>query len=189
MGFIMRALCKWSRVSNGNDLAYEDLQECEGHQDRAGLLGPEISCRTFFFLPPNEYLPGWVASSPATPGQRACISKSRRCSILQGRGPPTYPRYGACFAIALAYAGTSQNAAIRRLLHMSVSDVSDDVRRAAVMSLGFVMCNQPEQLPGVVKLLSESYNPHVRYAAAMALGFACAGSANKEAPAGSGPSC
>jgi len=92
-------------------------------------------------------------------------------------------RYGACFAIALAYAGTSQNAAIRRLLHMSVSDVSDDVRRAAVMSLGFVMCNQPEQLPGVVKLLSESYNPHVRYAAAMALGFACAGSANKEAHA------
>merc|ERR1712072_1545946 len=58
---------------------------------------------------------------------------------------------------------------------------SDDVRRAAVMALGFVMCNVPEQLPGVVKLLSESYNPHVRYAAAMALGIACAGSANLEA--------
>merc|ERR1712190_710708 len=86
-------------------------------------------------------------------------------------------RYGACFCIALAYCGTSQNAAIRRLLHISVSDVSDDVRRAAVIALGFVMCNVHDQLPGMVKLLSESYNPHVRYGAAMALGIACAGSA------------
>jgi len=90
-------------------------------------------------------------------------------------------RYGGCFAIALAYVGTSQNAAIRKLLHISVSDVSDDVRRAAVIALGFVMCNVPEQLPGVVKLLSESYNPHVRYGAAMAIGIACAGSSLLEA--------
>merc|ERR1719502_1045916 len=71
-------------------------------------------------------------------------------------------RYGGCFCIALAYVGTSQSAAIRRLLHISVSDVSDDVRRAAVMALGFVMCNEPEQLPSVVRLLAESYNPHIR---------------------------
>merc|ERR1719311_1236980 len=90
-------------------------------------------------------------------------------------------RYGACFCTAMAYCGTSTNSAIRRLLHVSVSDVSDDVRRAAVISLGFVMCNVPDQLPGVVRLLSESYNPHVRYGAAMALGIACAGSASLEA--------
>mmetsp|Transcript_43547 Transcript_43547/g.81818 ORF Transcript_43547/g.81818 Transcript_43547/m.81818 type:complete len:1095 (+) Transcript_43547:108-3392(+) len=90
-------------------------------------------------------------------------------------------RYGACWTIALAYVGTSHNTAIRKLLHISVSDVSDDVRRAAVIALGFVMCNVPDQLPSVVKLLAESYNPHVRYAAAMALGIACAGSANLEA--------
>lgn len=49
------------------------------------------------------------------------------------------------------------------------------------MALGFVLCNVPDQLPAVVKLLSESYNPHVRYASAIALGIACAGSANLEA--------
>merc|ERR1719160_2335511 len=90
-------------------------------------------------------------------------------------------RYGACFCIALAYTGTSNNASIRKLLHISVSDVADDVRRAAVIALGFVMCNVPDQLPSVVKLLSESYNPHVRYAAALALGIANNGTGNPEA--------
>ena len=98
-----------------------------------------------------------------------------------------------------------------------MSDVSDDVRRAAVMSLGFLLfrcvfncvfkfidrihslcklfgkkninctnfnffffCGRtPEQCPSVVSLLSESYNPHVRYGAAMALGIACAGTGLK----------
>jgi 26S proteasome regulatory subunit N2 len=36
------------------------------------------------------------------------------------------------FTIALAYCATANNSAIRRLLHVAVSDVSDDVRRAAV---------------------------------------------------------
>jgi 26S proteasome regulatory subunit N2 len=87
-------------------------------------------------------------------------------------------RYGGVFAIGLAYCGTSNATAIRKLLHFSVSDVSDDVRRAAVMSLGFVMCNDPKSLPKVIKLLSGSYNPHLRYAAAMAIGMACAGRAS-----------
>merc|ERR1712076_227184 len=39
----------------------------------------------------------------------------------------------------------------------------------------------PEQVPSVVSLLSESYNPHVRCGAAMALGIACAGTGLKEA--------
>ncbi|KOX78273.1 26S proteasome non-ATPase regulatory subunit 1 [Melipona quadrifasciata] len=44
------------------------------------------------------------------------------------------------------------------------------------------VCNKtPEQCPSVVSLLAESYNPHVRYGAAMALGIACAGTGLKEA--------
>ena len=90
-------------------------------------------------------------------------------------------RYGGCLAIASAYAGTGNNNALRKLLHMAVSDVSDDVRRSACMSLGFVLMSTPEQCPRVVALLAESYNPHVRYGAAMAVGVACAGTGMPEA--------
>ena len=82
-------------------------------------------------------------------------------------------RYGGMFAIGMAYCGTGQNAAVKQLLHCSVSDVSDDVRRAAVISLGLVLSNEPTRLPKVLKLLSQSYNPHVRYGACLALGIGC----------------
>lgn len=90
-------------------------------------------------------------------------------------------RYGGMYALALAYRGTANNKAIRRLLHFAVSDVSDDVRRTAVMALGFVLYSEPEQTPRIVSLLSESYNPHVRYGAALAVGISCAGTALSEA--------
>lgn len=48
------------------------------------------------------------------------------------------------------------------------------------MSLSLI--RTPEQCPSVVSLLSESYNPHVRYGAAMALGICCAGTGNKVKP-------
>merc|ERR1712130_893591 len=90
-------------------------------------------------------------------------------------------RRSGMYTIAMAYCGTGNNSAIRKLLHVAVSDVNDDVRRAAVMGLGFLLFKQPDHCPGFVQLLSESYNPHVRYGAAMALGIACAGTGNKEA--------
>jgi 26S proteasome regulatory subunit N2 len=90
-------------------------------------------------------------------------------------------RYGAMFTLGLAYCGTANNSAISRLLHVAVSDVSDDVRRAAVMNLGFLLCSQPEQCPKIVSLLAESFNPHVRYGATLAVGISCAGSGLKEA--------
>ncbi|KAM3415763.1 26S proteasome regulatory subunit RPN2 [Cercospora zeina] len=90
-------------------------------------------------------------------------------------------RYGGIMTIALAYAGSGSNKAVRKLLHVAVSDVSDDVRRVAVMSLGFVLFRKPGSVPRMVELLSESYNPHVRYGATMALGIACAGTGLDEA--------
>ena len=89
-------------------------------------------------------------------------------------------RYGAMYAIGLAYVGTGANGAIKRLLHVAVSDVSDDVRRAAVTNLAFVLYRQPERLPPLVALLAESYNAHVRYGSALALGIALAGQASSE---------
>ena len=90
-------------------------------------------------------------------------------------------RWSGMYTVAMAYCGTGNNKAIRRLLHVAVSDVNDDVRRTAVTSLGFLLFRNPEQCPSVVSLLSESYNPHVRYGAAMALGVACSGTGSKEA--------
>ncbi|KAF7906858.1 hypothetical protein EAF00_001136 [Botryotinia globosa] len=90
-------------------------------------------------------------------------------------------RYGGILAVALAYCGTGSNKAVRQLLHVAVSDVNDDVRRVAVMSLGFILFRKPGSVPRMVELLSESYNPHVRYGAAMALGISCAGTGLDEA--------
>ncbi|XP_078175517.1 26S proteasome non-ATPase regulatory subunit 1 homolog B-like [Carex rostrata] len=90
-------------------------------------------------------------------------------------------RYGGMYALGLAYRGTANNKAIHQLLHFAVSDVSDDVRRTAVLALGFVLYSEPEQTPRIVSLLSESYNPHVRYGAAMAVGISCAGTGLSEA--------
>lgn len=83
--------------------------------------------------------------------------------------------------IGLAYIGTSNNAALKKLLLFAVSDVSDDVRRAAVINVGLLMLKQPEQVPKILSLLAMSYNAHVRYGATLALGIACAGTAHPEA--------
>ncbi|OUM69113.1 hypothetical protein PIROE2DRAFT_3006 [Piromyces sp. E2] len=90
-------------------------------------------------------------------------------------------RYGGIYMIALAYCGTGNNKAIKKCLHVAVSDVNDDVRSAAVIALGFILFKTPKQVPRVVQLLSESYNPHVRYGCTLALGISCAGTAMPEA--------
>ncbi|KAK0725231.1 armadillo-type protein [Lasiosphaeris hirsuta] len=90
-------------------------------------------------------------------------------------------RYGGILTVAMAYCGTGSNKAIRKLLHFAVSDVNDDVRRIAVMSLGFILFRKPGSVPRMVELLAESYNPHVRYGSAMALGISCAGTGLDEA--------
>lgn len=70
-------------------------------------------------------------------------------------------RYGGMYALGLAYAGTGNSGALRRMLHVAVSDVADDVRRAAVTNIGFILARTPGEVPAVVAQLAESYNPHV----------------------------
>eukprot|EP00127_Corallochytrium_limacisporum_P003055 Clim_evm11s145 gene=Clim_evmTU11s145 len=90
-------------------------------------------------------------------------------------------RMAGVYSISMAYQGTGHNESIRNLLHVAVSDVNDDVRRAAVTGLGFILSKTPEAVPPLVTLLSESYNAHVRYGSALALGIACAGTGNRDA--------
>jgi len=90
-------------------------------------------------------------------------------------------RFGGVYTLSLAYAGTANNGAVRKLLHIAVSDTSDDVRRAAVTSLAFLLFKNPSAVPRIVQLLSESYNPHVRCGATLALGIACAGTGLQDA--------
>lgn len=85
-------------------------------------------------------------------------------------------RLGGCFVLGMAYAGTQSNKAVERLLLASVKDTFDEVRRNAVMMIGFVTCMNPEVCLDMVKVLTESYNPHVRYGVAMALAISAAGS-------------
>jgi len=47
------------------------------------------------------------------------------------------------YAIGSAYAGTSNNEAIQKLLQFAVTDVNDDVKRAALTNLGFVLIRKP----------------------------------------------
>jgi len=90
-------------------------------------------------------------------------------------------RYGGAYMLATAYCGTSNQKVVRKLLHVAVSDVDYDVRRAAVTGLGFVLLNEPDQLPKTISLLCESYNPFVRQGAALALAVAFAGNPAPEA--------
>jgi len=97
------------------------------------------------------------------------------------RSKDSIMRYGGMFAIGCAYAGTQNTQAVQKLLKFAVSDVSDDVKRAALMNLGFLFFRKPLMLPETVRHLAESYNPHLRYGAAMAVGIGCAGTGLHEA--------
>jgi 26S proteasome regulatory subunit N2 len=116
-------------------------------------------------------------------------------------------RCGAMQCLASAYVGTSNPDAVRRALAMAVRDVSDDVRRAAVIALGFILKSTSvatasasasnasnnstsssssqsaaaNRGPRLMASLAQSYNAHVRYGAALAVGVCCAGTASSAA--------
>ena len=99
--------------------------------------------------------------------------------MLDSRQP--LMREGAAWIIALANIGNASNDALQKLLHIAVSDVNDNVRRAAVIGIGFVLSRRPKEVPSMINLLAQSYHAHVRAGAALAIGISCAGTGNSEA--------
>lgn len=89
-------------------------------------------------------------------------------------------RCGAIYILGLAYCGTGSEFALEKLLSSCVNELSDDNKRAAVFSLGLVMCRNVQQIPQIFNLLCDSYNPHVRYAAALTLGIICCGTGSNK---------
>ncbi|KAG5212286.1 hypothetical protein JEQ12_014715 [Ovis aries] len=128
-------------------------------------LATPLSCPASLSITP---VPSYSSSSQETLSQDTT-----------GIAPLTHLKTFVSLLIFLQLQVTTE--AVRCLLHVAVSDVNDDVRRAAVESLVFVLFRTPEQCPSVVSLLSESCNPHVHYGTATALGICCAGTGNKEA--------
>lgn len=95
--------------------------------------------------------------------------------------PDPWVRLGGVFTIGLAFSGTSNAKAIERLLAIAVRDVSDDVRRNAVMMIGFLTFKDPQLCIDMTKVLVDSYNPHIRYGVAMAVAIAASGTAHSTA--------
>lgn len=71
------------------------------------------------------------------------------------------------FYLACAYFKTSNAGVVRKLLKLS-NDISNEVKRAAIVALGFVLY-QDDKLISVIKMLLYSYNPYIRYGCIVAL--------------------
>lgn len=71
------------------------------------------------------------------------------------------------FYLACAYFKTSNPSVVRRLLKLS-NDINNEVKRAAIIALGFVLY-QDDKLISVIKMLLYSYNPYIRYGCIVAL--------------------
>ena len=99
-----------------------------------------------------------------------------------------YVRMAGVLGLGLAYVGQHARHAVvaewasrlrvtRSLLRIIAGDVSDCVRRNAVIALGFVFADAPAAFTSTALLLLQSYNPHIRYATALVSGLIGAGSA------------
>lgn len=69
--------------------------------------------------------------------------------------------------MACAYFKSSNPTVVKKLLKLS-NDISNEVKRTAIICLGFVMYHD-EKLYDVIKMLLYSYNPYIRYGCVMAL--------------------
>uniref|UniRef100_A0A1I7TYH7 RPN2_C domain-containing protein n=1 Tax=Caenorhabditis tropicalis TaxID=1561998 RepID=A0A1I7TYH7_9PELO len=96
---------------------------------------------------------------------------------LEEETNPILRSTGVCM-LSMAYAGTGNPDAIRRLLDMVATDPNADVKRYAVIGIGFIMSKDVMTCLSYITILIEHYHPHVRYGATMAIAIACAGTGN-----------
>ncbi|KAM0687015.1 hypothetical protein COBT_001753 [Conglomerata obtusa] len=88
-------------------------------------------------------------------------------------------RYSSSFCIGSSFVGTCDLKAISLLLSQ-LNDVSEDVKRGCVISLGFVCCNKTETLFSVLEPLTVNHSAGVRGAAALTLGFFLSGTGDSK---------
>lgn len=96
---------------------------------------------------------------------------------IGAKSNPMLRSTGICM-LSMAYAGTGSPDVVRRLLEKVATDPNLDVKRYATIGIGFVLSKDPSTCLSYVAMLTEHFNGHVRYGAAMALGIACAGTGN-----------
>lgn len=80
-------------------------------------------------------------------------------------------RFGAVNAIGMAYINTADNEILNILLQVAATDLSNDVRRSAVLSITYVLISNRNKAISLLTMLSNSYNEFVRHAVALSLGI------------------
>lgn len=105
---------------------------------------------------------------------KSTAANSRIESFLASFNP--LHRVAAVYICAMAYAGTNDSFAVKTLWKTAINDTCDDVKRVAIIGLGFVMFREPEKFLGIALLFLQTYNAYMRCGTLLALGIVYAGS-------------
>lgn len=87
----------------------------------------------------------------------------------------------AAYMLGLAFVGTGDIGAVKMLWELVIFDVDEHVKRAAVISLAFVLLQDKPQFYDIMTQLFNSHHPMVRCASALALGIVFAGTGHPDA--------
>lgn len=87
-------------------------------------------------------------------------------------------RYSGALTLGMAYAGTSNESAVRRALDAAVSDADENVKRAAVIAYALITFKEKIHCLPTLSLLSKSYSMSVRYGAGISCGLVFSGTAD-----------
>lgn len=89
-------------------------------------------------------------------------------------------RYSGALTMGASFVGTGNFEVISKLLDLT-NDCDENVKRAAVFSLGLVCAADSSLLLNILKPLATSYSPSIRATVALSLGLFMSGTGNMEA--------